>query len=150
MITIESNILQVVQNFEKQIREQPSVVQKSLGRTAEFLMFLIKRRTARGKDFNGMDFAKYTPEYRKIREAKQLPTKPDLFFSGKMLSNMTQKSTPTQAQVYFTAIREGLKAIGNQRKRKFFAIGDAEAPLLKNKFMEEYTKLMKIWANEKI
>jgi hypothetical protein len=144
MITIESNILQVVQNFEKQIREQPSVVQKSLGRTAEFLMFLIKRRTARGKDFNGMDFAKYTPEYRKIREAKQLPTKPDLFFSGKMLSNMTQKSTPTQAQVYFTAIREGLKAIGNQRKRKFFAIGDAEAPLLKNKFMEEYTKLMKI------
>jgi hypothetical protein len=144
MITIESNILQVVQNFEKQIREQPSVVQKSLGRTAEFLMFLIKRRTARGKDFNGMDFAKYTPEYRKIREAKQLPTKPDLFFSGKMLSNMTQKSSPTQAQVYFTAIREGLKAIGNQRKRKFFAIGDAEAPLLKNKFMEEYTKLMKI------
>jgi hypothetical protein len=90
------------------------------------------------------DNTKYTPEYRKIREAKQLPTKPDLFFSGKMLSNMTQKSTPTQAQVYFTAIREGLKAIGNQRKRKFFAIGDAEAPLLKNKFMEEYTKLMKI------
>jgi hypothetical protein len=144
MITIESNILQVVQNFEKQVREQPSIVQKSLGRTAEFLMFLIKRRTARGKDFNRMDFVKYTPEYRKIREAKQLPTKPDLFFSGKMLSNMTQKSSPTQAQVYFTAIREGLKAIGNQRKRKFFAIGDAEAPLLKNKFMEEYTKLSKI------
>ena len=48
-------------------------------------MFLIKRRTDRGKDFNGMDFVKYTPEYRKIREAKQLPTKPDLFFSGKNL-----------------------------------------------------------------
>jgi hypothetical protein len=144
MITIESNILQVVQNFERQVREQPSVVQKSLGRTAEFLMFLIKRRTAKGKDFNGMDFVKYTPEYRKIREAKQLSARPDLFFSGKMLSNMTQKSTPTYAQVYFTAVREGLKAIGNQRKRKFFAIGSAEAPLLKNKFMEEYTKLMKI------
>ena len=143
-LNIESNVLQIVEGFEKQIREQPSIVQKSLGRTAEFLMFLIKRRTARGKDFNGMDFVKYTPEYRKIREAKQLPTKPDLFFSGKMLSNMTQKSSPTQAQVYFTAIREGLKAIGNQRKRKFFAIGDNEAPLLKNKFMEEYTKLMRI------
>ena len=79
-----------------------------------------------------------------LREAKQLPTKPDLFFSGKMLSNMTQKSSPTQAQVYFTAIREGLKAMGNQRKRKFFAIGDNEAPLLKNKFMEEYTKLSRL------
>ena len=143
-LNIESNVLQIVDGFEKQIREQPSIVQKSLGRTAEFLMFLIKRRTARGKDFNGMDFVKYTPEYRKIREAKQLPTKPDLFFSGKMLSNMTQKSTPSQAQIYFTSVREGLKAMGNQRKRKFFAIGDAEAPLLKNKFMEEYTRLSKI------
>jgi hypothetical protein len=144
MITFESNVLQVAENFERQVREQPSIVQKSLGRTAEFLMFLIKRRTARGKDFNGMDFAKYTSEYRKIRQAKQLPTKPDLFFSGKMLSNMTQKSSPTQAQIYFTSVREGLKAMGNQRKRKFFAIGDAEAPVLKNKFMEEYTKLSKI------
>ena len=143
-LNIESNVLQIVEGFEKQIREQPSIVQKSLGRTAEFLMFLIKRRTARGKDFNGMDFVKYTPEYRKIREAKQLPTKPDLFFSGKMLSNMTQKSTPSQAQISFSTIREGLKAMGNQRKRKFFAIGDAEAPLLKNKFMEEYTRLSKI------
>jgi hypothetical protein len=144
MITIESNILQVVNNFEKQVREQPLIVKKSLGRTAEFLMFLIKKRTARGKDFNGMDFAKYTPEYRKIRGEKQLPLKPDLFFSGKMLSNMTQKSTPSYAQVYFSSIREGLKAMGNQRKRKFFAIGDAEAPLLKNKFMEEYNKLSKL------
>jgi hypothetical protein len=144
MITIESNILQVVNNFEKQVREQPLIVKKSLGRTAEFLMFLIKKRTARGKDFNGMDFAKYTLEYRKIREEKQLPLKPDLFFSGKMLSNMTQKSTPSYAQVYFSSIREGLKAMGNQRKRKFFAIGDAEAPLLKNKFMEEYNKLSKL------
>jgi hypothetical protein len=144
MITIESNILQVVQNFEKQVREQPQIVKTSLGRTAEFLMFLIKRRTARGKDYNGNDFAKYTSEYRKIRETKQLPTRPDLFFSGKMLSNMTQKSSPTEAQVYFTSVREGLKAIGNQRKRKFFAIGFSEEPLLKNKFMEEYTKLSKL------
>ena len=144
MINIESNVLQVAENFEKQIREQPRVVQKALGRTAEFLMFIIKRRTARGKDFKGADFVKYTDEYRKIREAKQLPLKPDLFFSGKMLSNMTQKSSPTQAQIYFTAVREGLKAMGNQRKRKFFAIGDNEAPLLKNKFMEEYTKLSRL------
>ena len=143
-LNIESNVLQIVEGFEKQIREQPSIVQKSLGRTAEFLMFIIKRRTARGKDYQGNDFVKYTPEYRKIREAKQLPTKPDLFFSGKMLSNMTQKSSPTQAQVYFTAIREGLKAIGNQRKRKFFAIGQKEQQPIVNVFMKEYNKLSKL------
>lgn len=144
MITIESNVLKVVDNFEKQIREQPITVKTALGRTAEFLMFLIKQRTARGKDYQGNDFVKYTPEYKKIRQSKELPTRPDLFFSGNMLSNMTQKSSPTQAQIYFSAVREGLKAIGNQRTRKFFAIGDKEAPLLKNKFMQEYIRLSKI------
>ena len=63
-LNIESNVLQIVEGFEKQIREQPLIVKKSLGRTAEFLMFLIKRRTARGKDYQGNDFVKYTPEYR--------------------------------------------------------------------------------------
>ena len=64
---------------------------------------------------------------------------------------MTQKSSPTQAQVYFTAIREGLKAMGNQRKRKFFAIGQKEQRPIVNVFMKEYNKLSKIkWVNEKI
>jgi len=143
MITIESNVLQVVANFEKQIAQQPNVVKTALGRTAEFLMFIIKQRTARGKDFQGNNFVKYTPEYAKIRKAKGLPTTPDLFFKGNMLSNMTQKSSPTKAEISFSAVRENIKALGNQRTRKFFAIGDKEKPLLVNKFMEEYNRLIK-------
>jgi hypothetical protein len=144
MITIQSNVLQVARNFEKQIAEQPNIVRIALGRTAEFLMFLIKQRTAKGKDYQGNSFAKYTPEYAQIRKTKGLKATPDLFFKGNMLSNMTQKSTPNKAQVYFSAVRENLKAIGNQSKRRFFAIGDKEAPVLMNKFMEEYNRLMKI------
>jgi hypothetical protein len=144
MITIESNTLQVAKNFEKQVAEQPQIVKKALGRTAEFLMFLIKQRTAKGKDYQGNNFIKYTPEYASIRKSKSLPLTPDLFFKGNMLSNMTQKSSPTSAQIYFSAVREGIKAVGNQRTRKFFAIGDREAPQLMNKFMEEYNRLMKI------
>jgi len=144
MITIESNVLQVVANFEKQIAEQPNIVKTALGRTAEFLMFIIKQRTAKGKDYQGNSFVKYTSAYAKTRRAKGLPLTPDLFVKGNMLSNMTQKSSPTQSQIYFSAVRENLKALGNQRTRKFFAIGDKEAPVLMNKFMEEYNRLMKI------
>ena len=144
MITIQSNVLQVVANFQKQIIEQPNIVKTALGRTAEFLMFIIKQRTAKGKDFQGNSFIKYTSEYSKIRKAKGLPTTPDLFFKGNMLSNMTQKSSPTKAEISFSAVRENIKALGNQRTRKFFAIGDKEKPILMNKFMEEYNKLSKI------
>jgi hypothetical protein len=144
MITIESNALQIVDNFSKQISEQPNIVKTALGRTAEFLMFIIKQRTAKGKDYQGNSFVKYTPEYAKIRKVKGLPTTPDLFFKGNMMSNMTQRSTPTQARITFSAVRENSKAFWNQKTRKFFAIGDREAPLLKNKFMEEYNRLMKI------
>jgi len=144
MITIESNVLQVARNFEQQIRQQPNIVKTALGRTAEFLMFLIKQRTAKGKDYQGNSFVKYTPEYARVRKAKGLPTTPDLFFKGNMMSGMTQRSTPTQAQITFSSVRENSKALWNQKTRKFFAIGDKEAPLLKNKFMDEYNRLMKI------
>jgi hypothetical protein len=46
-ITVEDNSLQVAKNFEKQIREQPQIVKTALGRTAEFLMGLIKQRTTK-------------------------------------------------------------------------------------------------------
>ena len=142
MITIDSNALQVAQNFEKQVAEYPQIVKKALGRTAEFLIFLIKQRTAKGKDYQGNAFVKYSSDYASIRKAKGLPTTPDLFFKGNMMSGMTQTSTPTQAQITFTSVRENSKALWNQRTRKFFAIGSLEEPIIKNKFMEEYNRLM--------
>ena len=143
-LTVEDNSLQVANNFERQVREQPQIVKTALGRTAEFLMFIIKQRTKKGKDFQGNSFVRYTSEYAKIRKDKGLSTTPDLFFKGNMLSNMTQKSSSSQAEIYFSAVRENKKALGNQRSRKFFAIGDREKPILMNKFMEEYNKLSKI------
>jgi hypothetical protein len=143
MITVKSNVLQIVSNFEKQIYEHPQKVKTALGRTAEFLMFLIKQRTARGKDYQGNNFVKYSDSYLEFRKLKQLPTTPDLFFKGNMMSNMTQKTTPTKSQIYFSAVRENIKALNNQKTRKFFAIGDKETSLIKNKFMEEYNKLTK-------
>jgi len=152
MINVESNILQVVQNFEKQIREQPNLVKKALGRTAEFLIFIIKQRTSKGKDYQGFSFLPYTQEYKKFRQQHGRQTGfADLNFSGQMLSNITQRSNPSYAIIYFANKFQNVKALGNQNKRKFFAIGNTEVKPITNVFLKEYTKLSdNIWAKEKI
>jgi len=144
-ITVEDNSLQVVRNFEKQVREQPLIVKTALGRTAEFLMGLIKQRTARGISADGNSFPPYTEAYKIFRQQAGRQTQyPDLNFSGQMLSNITQRSQPTQAIIYFANKFQNVKALGNQKKRKFFAIGAREIQPVMNVFMQTYNKLSKI------
>ena len=144
-ITVEDNSLQVAKNFEKQVREQPLIVKTALGRTAEFLMGLIKQRTARGMSADGNSFPPYTETYKTFRQQAGRQTQyPDLNFSGQMLSNITQRSQPTQAIIYFANKFQNVKALGNQKKRKFFAIGAREIQPVMNVFMQTYKKLSKI------
>jgi hypothetical protein len=144
-ITVEDNSLQVAKNFEKQVREQPLIVKTALGRTAEFLMGLIKQRTSRGVNSDGNSFPPYTEAYKTFRqEAGRQTQYPDLNFSGQMLSNITQRSQPTQAIIYFANKFQNTKALGNQKKRKFFAIGAREIQPVMNVFMQTYNKLSKI------
>jgi hypothetical protein len=165
-ITVEDNSLQVAKNFEKQVREQPQIVKTALGRTAEFLMGIIKQRTSRGVNADGNAFPAYStkPYFFNITPRSASPTyktfeggykeyrsfmgkqsnKVDLNFFGNMLSNITQKSSPTEAIIYFASKFENTKALGNQRKRKFFAIGQREQQPIMNVFMKEYNKLSKI------
>jgi len=150
-ITIEDNSLQVAKNFEKQVREHPLQVKTALGRTAEFLIGLIKQRTSRGKDYQGRSFPPYTNVYKEFRQQAGRQTQfPDLNFSGQMLSSITQKSEPDYAVIYFANKFQNVKAIGNQKKRKFFAIGSQEIQPILNVFMKTYNKLSKVWVNEKI
>jgi hypothetical protein len=144
-ITVEDNSLQVAKNFEKQVREQPLIVKTALGRTAEFLMGLIKQRTSRGINSDGNSFPPYTEAYKTFRQQAGRQTQyPDLNFSGQMLSNITQRSQPTQAIIYFANKFQNTKALGNQKKRKFFAIGAREIQPVMNVFMQTYNKLSKI------
>ena len=144
-ISISDNSLQVAKNFERKIRQQPLIVKTALGRTAEFLIYLIKTKTLKGIDADGNTFVKYTPEYKKIREqAGKQVAKPDLYFSGNMLNNITQKSFPSFAEIYFASKFENTKALGNQKKRKFFAIGNKDVNSIMNVFKKEYNSLSKI------
>ena len=144
-ITVEDNSLQVARNFEKQVREQPLIVKTALGRTAEFLIGLIKQRTTRGRDYQGKAFPAYTNVYKEFRQQAGRQTQfPDLTFSGQMLSSITQKSEPDYAVIYFANKFQNVKAIGNQKKRKFFAIGSQEIQPILNVFMKTYNKLSKV------
>ena len=141
-ITVEDNSLQVAKNFEKQVREQPQIVKTALGRTAEFLMGIIKQRTTRGMSADGNSFPPYTEVYKTFRQNAGRQTQyPDLTFSGQMLSNITQRSNPSYAIIYFANKFQNTKALGNQKKRKFFAIGAREVQPIMNVFMREYKKL---------
>ena len=144
-IIVEDNSLQVAKNFEKQVREQPQIVKTALGRTAEFLMGIIKQRTSKGIGTDGRSFPSYTEAYKTFRKnAGRQVERRDLNFSGQMLSNITQKSSPTEAIIYFANKFQNTKALGNQKKRKFFAIGAREIQPIINVFMKEYNKLSTI------
>ena len=144
-LTVEDNSLQVAKNFEKRVREQPQIVKTALGRTAEFLMGIIKQRTTKGMNADGNSFPPYTEAYKTFRQNAGRQTQfPDLTFSGQMLSNIIQKSSPTEAIIYFANKFQNTKALGNQKKRKFFAIGAREIKPIMNVFMREYNKLSKI------
>ena len=133
------------QKINKQIREQPRQIKTILGRTAEFLMGLIKQRTQRGKDADSKSFAPYKPEYKAFRREKGRQVNfPDLNFSGQMLSNMTQKSDSTKAILFFANKFQATKALGNQKKRPFFLIGDRETKTLINFFANEFKKVNKL------
>ena len=144
-LTISDNSIQVAKNFEKQVREQPLIVKTALGRTAEFLIGLIKQRTQRGINADGNSFPPYTEAYKTFRQQAGRQTQyPDLNFSGQMLSNMTQRSEPDYAVIYFANKFQNTKALGNQKKRKFFAIGAKEIQPVMNVFMQTYNKLSKV------
>ena len=144
-LTISDNSIQVANNFEKQIREQPLIVKTALGRTAEFLIGLIKQRTQRGVSSDGNSFPPYTEAYKTFRQQAGRQTQyPDLNFSGQMLSNIVQKSEPDYAVIYFANKFQNVKALGNQKKRKFFAIGSREIQPVMNVFMQTYNKLSKV------
>lgn len=131
--------------LDQQIKEQPRQVQKALGRTAEFLLGLIRNRTQKGKDADGRNFKPYKPEYKSFRQEKGRQVRfPDLNFSGQMLSNMTQKASPKEAILFFANKFQNIKAVGNQKKRKFFLIGDKEQKTLINFFAKELFKQNKL------
>lgn len=87
---------------------------------------MILERTAKGEGYKGA-FAEYSDRYAAFRRATGRSTTPDLFFSGKMLGNMTQKANGKQAVIYFSRAAEAKKAAMNNDIRPFMGFTRAES-----------------------
>jgi hypothetical protein len=97
------------------------------------LQFNILDRTAMGVDVDGRPFQAYSKGYEAYRRREGLPTEPDLFDTGSMLSSLTYEATSEYARVYFlpSEDKEGTsnpaKAYYNQELRQFFGISAEDA-----------------------
>lgn len=79
---------------------------------------IILNRTEEGKGYKGA-FPAYSEKYAKFRRDTGRGTEPNLFYSGKMLGNMTQKANSKQAEIYFSRATEAKKAAMNNEIRPF-------------------------------
>ena len=162
-ITPKINDAKLRRKINRQIKDQPRQTQVTLGRTAEFLIGDIRKRTQSGKDANNRLFKGYstTPYffnvgskgnpiyktfdkgYKEFRQFKgRQNQKVDLNFSGQMLSSITQKANTKSATIFFASQAQAKKAVGNQvkNKREFFKIGDRGKKLI-NFFAKEFKKV---------
>jgi hypothetical protein len=108
----------------------------------------ILQRTANGEDVEGGQFKPYSEAYLKKRKSLGLPTTPDLFFSGDMLSAMTFTAKEDEVRLFFlpTQDKEGVsnpaKAFWNDQTRRFFALSAEDINEINRMFRKDLVKLL--------
>ena len=137
-------------------------IQTLLERLALGAEYLIKNRTAEGKDSNLSEFEPYSPAYKLVRSKAGLPAQPvSMFYSGDMLGQITHEIAsfdPNSVEIFFRTKRaedlafyhniSGAGKSGTKRPgrviRQFFALSDSDIEQLMkladdsvNEFAEE-------------
>jgi len=87
---------------------------------------IIEQRTAKGQGFKGGRFRAYKPEYALFRSQAGRGTTPNLEFTGRMLSALTQTATKSKGIVFFAQSAEAKKAAFNNRTRPFMGFSRDE------------------------
>jgi hypothetical protein len=115
-------------------------IPRALSRSGEKAKEIVINRTARGQGLNGA-FKKYSPDYIDFRKSKGRGTKPDLNFSGRMLSNMDVKRVSTNKVIVgFKRKEEEKKAIWNQKSRPFMGIKTGEVSQIEDAFLKTFKR----------
>ena len=115
-------------------------IPKALNKAGEKTKELIINRTARGVGLNGA-FKKYNNSYRDFRSAKGRSTKPDLNFSGRMLSSMdVERRSTNKVIVGFKRKEEQKKASMNQKTRPFFGVRPQEEKFIADAFEKTFER----------
>lgn len=138
-IKLDANFQQAANDLKKRGKSLNASVKKALLITALKGINIIEARTSKGRSYKGTFFKKYNASYAAYRLQKGRSTKPDLQFTGQMMSSMSAISTSRYAEIYFTRATESKKAAMNDKKRPFFGFSRKEQKTL-GKTFERYLK----------
>ncbi len=112
----------------------------ALNRSGEKTREAILNRTARGVGLRGA-FKQYSPGYREFRNSQGRGTKPDLNFSGRMLSNLdVERKGRNRLVVGFKRREEKLKAEHNNKTRPFIGVTSTEEKSIIQTFARQLEK----------
>lgn len=107
---------------------------KALSITAMEGINIIEDRTSKGQGVSG-PFKSYTPQYAAFRAQNKLNTRPDLSFTGQILSSMTaSRPTSNSVTIFFRGADNARKAAFNNKTREFFSFNKRERGILRNIF----------------
>lgn len=140
MARVTINVRQARAQLERLSSRINRAIPKALSRSGEKAKELIINRTAKGQGLNGA-FKNYSTDYRDFRKSKSRGSKPNLNFSGRMLSDMDVKRVSTnKVLIGFKRKEEEKKAKFNQKSRPFFGIKQSEIGSVENAFEKTFER----------
>lgn len=118
-------------------------IPKALNRSGEKTVQTIVERTERGIGLKGA-FKRYSTEYADYRSESGRGTKPDLNFSGRMLSNLgVERAGTNKIKVAFSRKEEERKAKFNQKTRPFIGVRPTEVKFITDAFKRQFMRDIK-------
>ena len=135
-VNIDTNAKEVSKRIGKRGKNLSASIEQALSITAQAGINIIEERTSKGKSFKGFfrSFKKYTRPYAAFRKRKGRGKRPDLQFTGRMLSAMTSTASESQADIFFSRAEESKKAAMNNKSRPFFGFNRKEEKKLAGVF----------------
>ena len=150
---VKFNLGKTVKSLSKLQRKITKRIPIAINAAAEQGITIIKTRTAKGRDYKGKAFAKYSPGYARQRLARGSQLTPNLIWSGDMLRNINRKKISNTAfKLFFPNPDQNEKAsfhnftgVGKKRvKRVFFKLSKKEEERLRKTFRQSMKKAIRL------
>jgi hypothetical protein len=152
IVKTDSNSKEVIRKIDKFENRLSKIIDKGVKQAGFQLIDIIRTKTKKGIDFRGITFAPYSQGYLNQLNREGKSTNVDLFYTGKMLGNLTSKKTGKyKVSVGFSRAEERKKALFNQvlgtPKREFFGFNNATEKIINkqfNRFVEKELRKFRI------
>ena len=155
-VKVKTNTEFLKTRLKKVERKIKSIIEKGILQGGFQLLDIIRTKTAKGIDFRDRPFAPYSQGYLKKLNKEGKSTKVDLFYTGRMMGNLTPNSAMKKTGKYkvtlgFSRAEERKKALFNQvlndPKREFFNFNNPTEKIIQkqfNRFVEKELKKARI------